>query len=166
MVEIVQSHQFPLRKFSDVQQAADALHALEEQGFDAERLAIVPESLQSRPNIQETEAANSAGAGAIVGTVLGVMVGLLLASFNLSSTASLDMAPLAEILSITSLASGVGAAGGAVITAITGGSVNKHAVQSGAGETENYLLVVDNTTPEEVQKAQNVLQQLKGGIPA
>lgn len=160
MVQITQSHQYPLQKFTDVQQAADALHRLEEQGFDSERLAIVPESLQSRPPIEKTEAANNAGTGAVAGTVFGAMVGFLLASFSLSDVAAPDMAPLAQILSISLIGSGVGAAGGAAIAAITGGSVTKKAVESATkSEAENYLLVVDNTTPEEVQKAQTILQQ-------
>ena len=159
MVQITQSHQYPLQKFTDVQQAADALHLLEDQGFAPDRLSIVPESLQSRPSVQQTEAANNAGTGAVAGTVFGAMVGFLLASFSLSDVAAPDMAPIAQIVSISLIGSGVGAAGGAAIAAITGGSISKKAVESATtGEAENYLLVVDNTTPEEIQKAQSILQ--------
>ncbi|MBD1851126.1 hypothetical protein [Leptolyngbya sp. FACHB-711] len=160
MVQLAQSHQYPIKKFSDVQQGATALSALQDAGFSPERLALVPEALQSTPKLSQTEAAANAGKGAIAGTVLGAMAGFLIAALSLHDPASPSMAPFSQILTFTLIASGVGAAGGAAIAAITGGSVNKQAVADSTPTEQNFLLLMDGGTQEEVKKAQEILQQI------
>lgn len=162
MVQIAQSHQFPIKKFTDVQQGASALNALQDAGFSPDRLALVPEAMNSTPQLAQTEAANNAGKGAIAGTVLGALAGFLLAALGQQDSASPAIASFPEILSFALLASGVGAAGGALIAAITGSSVNQRTVEP-TGDSQSFLLVVDNTTQEEIQKAQEILQQMDAG---
>lgn len=165
MVQLAQSHQYPLKKFSDLQQGAIALSALQDAGFSSERLALIPEELQSTPKLSQTEAAANAGKGAITGTLLGAMAGFLIAVLSLNDPASPDMAPLGQILIFALIASGFGAAGGAAIAGITGGSVNKQATQSAdkTDATQNFLLLIDDSTQEEVKKAQEILQRFDRG---
>jgi hypothetical protein len=170
MVQIAQSHQYPIKKFSDVQQGAAALGALQDAGFPSERLSLVPETLQPTPKLSQTEAAANAGKGAIAGTVLGAMAGFLIAALSLNDPASPSMTPLSQILSFALIASGVGAAGGAAIAAITGSFVNKKAAEVSAtagnsdtatetADHQNFLLLIDGATPEEVSKTQEILRQ-------
>ncbi|WP_088893953.1 hypothetical protein [Leptolyngbya ohadii] len=162
MVQIAQSHQYPLKKFLDVEQGAAALSALQDAGFSPDRLALVPEALNSTAKVSQTEAASNAGKGAIAGTVLGALAGFLLAALGQHDPASPAIASFPEILSFALLAGGVGAAAGALIASITGSSLKQQTVQS-TEDSQGFLLVVDNTTQEEIQKAQEILQQMDAG---
>lgn len=156
MAQFLEPRQNSIGQFPTLQVAQSAFERLQQAGFSAEQMSLVPQSLDPHPNVDETDAARSAGGGAIAGAGMGGIVGLLLGYISIYAAGISHPQPLSDMLGITLAASGIGAAGGSVIAALTGANINKASEPS--TQPENYLLLIDGT-PEELAQAQTILGQ-------
>ena len=153
------AHQNPIGIFSDQQTAESALKTLEESGVSSDRMSLVPRSLDPNPAVQDTEAAYSARGGAILGTLLGATVGLLLGGIGLSPAGWAEFNSLGNLIGVVMLASGVGAAAGGIIAALAGASVHKGSAEPQSTAMSQQYLLLMNGSVDELSNAQEVLQK-------
>ncbi len=142
--------------FSDSQAAQTAQHQLCEAGFPKNQIKINPQALDPNPPAGQTQAQNIAGGGAVIGSLIGAIVGVL---FSLGSSTlvgiSLPLAPIPTVLA----ASGIGAIAGGLAGALTGVSSPKAEMhQDRATLSHSYLLTVEGSEGE-IQRAAEVLGQ-------
>lgn len=147
--------QSPIGVFADRNQAETALNALREADFPMEQISLMPQS----PPVLQTEARNSGAKGAILGTVSGGLIGLLLSSMSSSLVATSEANALSHTLGIVAIASGAGAASIGIIAAMSG--VNVRRDTSEAADAAPYYLVVAKDIPaDRLSYAKDLLQQL------
>lgn len=153
--------------FPDLVTAEAAMKALQEAGFSEDSLILTAQALQPDPAVRDTEADRGAGGGALAGTVFGSMAALLL---GFMSTISPGTSPHTEMIStllgITFLGAGIGAAAGGLLGALSGSKVSKAASEQFGLDpsTETYVILLEQSTPEEVEKAKQILKPLGNQI--
>jgi hypothetical protein len=150
------------------QQAAEAAQqALQGAKFSPEQLSLETQVIDPNPTMDQSQARKGAGGGATAGALFGLMVGLLL-SIGGQSLPGLTPASIAQppgfFIAVALLASGVGAAGGALIGAFSGlnaPATSQHGDR--ARLSHNYLLTVQGNETE-VLKAEEILRQQGGQV--
>jgi hypothetical protein len=159
MVQLANPRQQPIGLFGDLQTAETALNAVQEAGFSVENLSVMPQSLEPNPVIEDTEAKKSAGGGAIAGALSGAIGGLLFSYMSLNSPGTPDPQPISNAIGLVLAASGIGAAGGGLIAALSGAGVHKGAADPEYADlAHNYLVVAENTTPQDLAPIQEILR--------
>ncbi|MBE9178410.1 hypothetical protein IQ268_07385 [Oculatella sp. LEGE 06141] len=151
----------------DSQQAAEAAQTqLQSAGFSPDHLSLTTQAIDPNPSSNQTQSGRSAGGGAIAGTLLGAMAGLLLSlagqDFPGLTPASF-MQPSGFFIGVMLLASGVGAAAGAALGGFSG--LNAPASRQDPDRTRlshKYLLAIEGTEPD-VHKAEEIVRQ-QGGL--
>lgn len=153
--------------FPDLATAEAAMKALQEAGFSEDNLILTAQALQPDPAVRASEASRGAGGGALAGTVFGSMAGLLMA---LMSAVSPGTPPhtdaLSTLVGIIILGAGIGAAAGGLLGALSGGKIPKAATEQFNLDpsNENYVILMEQSTPEEVEKAKQILKPLGNQI--
>ncbi|MBI4780624.1 MAG: hypothetical protein HY785_04810 [Oscillatoriophycideae cyanobacterium NC_groundwater_1537_Pr4_S-0.65um_50_18] len=151
-----QSYQSIVFSFSEQQVAEDALQALQTAGFTQEQLQLNSQT----PPVPQTEAKKSGGKGAIVGALAGGLIGLIFgyAKVNLAETANVGL--LGDSLGMVLAGSLVGAAAMSIIAAMSGVNVIRDQVGTETSAlTPIFLVSVNASQPEEIAKAQSILEQ-------
>jgi hypothetical protein len=144
--------------FIQKEQAEQAYQVLREHGFTEEQV-VLDFLLADTVNIEQSEAKKSAGGGALVGTVLGGLVGLLLSLPRYMVASAGDQLYPMSFVGIILLGSGVGAAGMSLIAAISGMNAPKTNSQDiNESKTYQYRVIILGEQ-ENYEKAQQILQQ-------
>jgi F0F1-type ATP synthase assembly protein I len=149
--------------FSDLATAEAAMKALQEAGFSEDNFIVTPQALQPAPAIKDTEASRSAGGGALAGTVFGIMAGVLMGFMTTITPGTPPYTDsLSTLLGMTFLGAGIGAAGGSLMGALSGSKVSKAASEQFNLDpsTGSYVILMEQSVPEEVEKAKQVLKPL------
>lgn len=166
MKQLVSPHQTLVGLFSDLATAEAAIRSLQESGFSENTLTLTSQALQPDPAVQDTEASRGAGGGAIAGTAFGSMAGLLLGFMSAISPGSPHIDSISTWVGIVLIGAGIGAAGGSLIGALSGAKVPKAASEQFDmdSNSESYVILLEQTNPEEVEKAKQILKQFDNGI--
>lgn len=161
MEQLIAPHQNLLGLFPNLSAAESGRRALQEAGFPQEQLAILPQSLQPNPPFQSTEAGRSAKGGAIAGTVFGSMAGAILGYMAAASPTLNQADPTQVWIGIALAGSGIGAAAGSLIGGVSGLNVSKGSVTADSSDCpEQYVLVMEQGTSDQVIRAKQLLQEL------
>lgn len=154
--------------FPDRETTERALQQLRESGFPMDRVSVIAKDQAGTGEIAgaevqgarapgNTEAREGAGVGAVSGTVLGGIGGLLV---GLGALAIPGAGPFfaAGTLATTFAGAGIGAAGGGLIGALTGLGIPEEQARSYQQRLERgeYLVVVEGTEAE-IQQAAAIL---------
>lgn len=124
--------------FDDYEAAARAVDKLEAEGIPHSDISIVASDLENRiggrtptarPAAEESDAADGAGTGATLGTVLGGGAGLL-AGLGLLAIPGVGPVVAAGWLVATVTGAGVGAAAGGLIGGLTGAGLSQHEAET------------------------------------
>jgi Heat induced stress protein YflT domain len=144
-------------------QATKAIERLVNAGFPANRVSIIGQSLQSEVQLNGfVSTGDIAKTGAAAGAWVGGLFGLL------TGVAALFIPGVGPVLAIGPLASTVvgateGAVGAGVLGAILGYFVSKkHIPKYTQYLTAGKSLVVVHGTPDDVRRAQEIMQQAGG----
>jgi uncharacterized membrane protein len=134
--------------FASRDRAEAASRSLAEAGFAANQIGIDTQVLDPNPRIRDTKAAKSAGGGAIAGSLFGALVGLLLVIISLNPLTSIAnpavTQPWLTVVGVTLAAAGVGAAGGALMAALSGLNVPKDEMGVDRDRlSHNYLVTLE-----------------------
>ncbi|PSF37082.1 hypothetical protein C7H19_11625 [Aphanothece hegewaldii CCALA 016] len=147
--------------FIQKEAAERAYQILIENGL-SEKQVMLDFLLADTVNIEQSEAMKSAAGGALVGTVLGGLIGLLISLPGYISASAGDgmsqMSPVGVIL----LGSGVGAAAIGLIAGLSGINAPKTNLQD-IDESKTYQYRVIIGGEKEYEQAQEILQE-KGMI--
>ncbi|MFH7024136.1 MAG: general stress protein [Heteroscytonema crispum UTEX LB 1556] len=152
--------------FPNRQAAEEALNELQNSGFSMDRVSILAKDTEQNEQIAGTqvrdvsdnEAREGAGAGAVTGTVLGGVGGLLV---GLGSLVVPGAGPfLADGTIATTLAgAGIGAAAGGIIGALTGlGIPEEEAKSYGDRISQGDYLVMVEGFGDEIERAGSILR--------
>lgn len=141
--------------FSEQQTAEGALGALQKAGFPRENLTLTSQT----PPVSETEAQESGGKGAIVGTIAGGFVGLIFSYAKVFLVAG-STNPVNDTIGIVLAGSLVGAIGMSLIAAMSGVNVVKDQAGVEASALDPIFLVsITASQPEDLTKAKEILEQ-------
>lgn len=155
----------PIGLFANLESAESARQALQEAGFARDRISLVPRSLDPNPPVRDTEAKNSAGPGALMGTAFGAIGGLMVGYVSLV----LPNTPIVHVSSVVALVlagSGIGAAMGGLIGAVTGTYVHKaEAEPENYGEmAQQYLMFVEGDQETQLRAKAVIKQPEQPGV--
>jgi len=156
MKNYVKPHQNTIAQSLDYQTAQIALGTLQKAGFPPEQFSVIPQTLDPNSSFNETEAAKGAGVGAMTGAAFGGLAGGLIA-YASSLSIGLDLGATPWI-GLVLAGSGVGALAMSILGAFTGTNISKNQTAS----EQQYILLAD-ITPDELEKAQTLLQE--SGVP-
>lgn len=155
--------------FQTQQAAETAQRELQNADFPAEHISLTTQKIDPNPSANETQAAESAKGGAIIGVVFGMMMGLLFAitgqDFPGLTPLHFDQ-PLGFYLLVALGGAVIGGGGGAVIGGLAGLSVPKP--QANPDRTKlshKYLLTVQGSEAE-IARAEEILRQQGGQVRA
>lgn len=165
MVQYAEPLQTPIGLFSDLTSAQSAFKALQEAGFAANRLSLVPQALDPDPAVKDTEAANSAKGGVVAGAVFGALIGLLLGFMSISTFGVGAPDPTKHLIGMVLAGSAVGTAAGGVLGALVGSNVHKGLTEPADSNMKQNYLILATGTQEELAEAQTILQQHGSIIP-
>jgi uncharacterized membrane protein len=159
-------HKRAVGTFPTRQEAERALNELKNSGFPMDRVSVIAKDADNHDNIagaevtdraQETEAREGAGTGAVSGTVLGGIGGLLV---GLGTLAIPGVGPFlaAGTVATTFAGAGIGAAAGSIVGALTGLGIPEDRAQTYGNMVSrgSYLVIVDGSE-EEINRAEAVL---------
>jgi hypothetical protein len=150
------SRQYPVATFSEQEMAENAVKILAQSNFSTDRLALLPQSLE--PTVNETKAAGNAKSGAIAGSLTGAIAGLWFGYVSLYGDTANIIEPVRHWVGIALAGSGIGAAGGSLLAAITGSNVVKASVATDyTNQVQSYAVFLHGTA-EEVVRARETLQ--------
>lgn len=143
--------------FTQKEAADRAYQVLREHGLTEQQISL-DYLLADTVNIEQSEAQKSAAGGALVGTVLGGLAGLLISLpthlFADAGDGSTQMSPVGIIL----LGSGIGAVGLGLIAWISGINAPKtDPKEIDESKTYQYRIIINGEA--EYEQAQKVLQQ-------
>ncbi|HEY9641685.1 MAG TPA: hypothetical protein V6C57_14455 [Coleofasciculaceae cyanobacterium] len=157
MPEPTEVRPYPVATFSQEEIAENAVKVLSQSDFAADRLVLVPQSLE--PIAEETRAGGSAKGGALAGGLTGAIAGLWLGYVSLyGDTADVIIEPVRHLVGIALAGSGIGAAGGSLLAAITGSNVIKAGVGTNyRDQIQSYAIFLQGT-PEDIVRARQVLE--------
>ena len=119
-------HRTVIGLFDETSNAESAVRALQSAGFTRESIGVAVQTKDDATRFEShdaTPAEQAAGAGAVTGTAIGGLVGLLvgLGSVTLPGIGPVATAgTLSTVLGSTALGAGVGAAAGGLIGALVG----------------------------------------------
>lgn len=148
--------------FTQEEPAKQAYQLLTENGFSGEKV-VLDSLLADTGNIERSQAKRSAVGGAMVGTVLGGLAGLLVSLPTTNLTHAGDEISPISLVGIMWLGSGIGAVALGLIAAITGLSVPKTDLQYiDESKTYQYRVIITGEQ-EDYDRAQEILQE-KGMI--
>lgn len=143
--------------FTQKEAAERAYQILRENGLSEQQVNL-DYLLADTINIEESKAQKSAAGGALVGTVLGGLVGLLISlpsyMFGNAGDGTTQMSPIGIIL----LGSGVGAAGFGLIAGLSGINAPK-TNPNDIDESKTYQYRVIIAGEAEYEQAQQILQK-------
>lgn len=142
--------------FKGTAQAEDAIKELQRAGFERDRISIIandPSGENTREEHHHNEAVSSAGAGAVIGGIAGLVAGL--GALAIPGVGPIIAAgPLAVALGSV----GVGAAAGGMIGALTGMNIPESDAKYYAdGVQRGGTLVVVETDEAEAERAREIL---------
>ncbi|MBD2356482.1 general stress protein [Tolypothrix sp. FACHB-123] len=152
--------------FSNRQAAEEALNELRNSGFSMDQVSVLARDTERNEQIAGTqvrdtsdnEAREGAGAGAVTGTVLGGVGGLLV---GLGSLVVPGAGPFlaAGTLATTLAGAGIGAAAGGIIGALTGlGIPEEEARRYGDRVSQGDYLVMVEGFGNEIERAGSILR--------
>ncbi len=157
MTSVVKPDEGLIGRFPDREAAETAVTVLQQAGFARERFALMAQP----PTIPETKAKDSGVKGAIVGSLLGALVGLTMSYLKLNVVGgTMDVDAITNLVGMSLAGSLVGSAALGVIAAMSG--VNVRQDQSGtepAATTPDFLLLAKGLSAEQLTQAQETLQQ-------
>jgi hypothetical protein len=160
MPQLLAPHQSLLGSFPDASAAEAGMNALQQAGFDPEKLSIMSQSLEPNPPVLHTEAVRGAGGGALAGTVFGGLAGLLLGYMTAISPSLPQVGSAQVLIGMVLAGAGIGAAGGSLLGVISGARIPKSAETSEQKDRlGNYIIVAEQVTPEAVVQAKDLLKQ-------
>ncbi|MBD2057002.1 hypothetical protein H6F88_13420 [Oculatella sp. FACHB-28] len=148
--------------FQQQQSAEVARDALLKAGFSNDQVFIQTQALDPNPPAQDTKAAESAGGGALVGTILGALVGLLL---SLGAGNMKAVSPVAFINSgpfswgAIFAGAGIGAIAGGLIAGLAGVNVPKSGVAADRDHLSHKYLLMFVGDKDELARAKELAQQ-------
>lgn len=162
MPQLISPHSTLVGLFPDLATAEAGRKALQEAGFSENKLILTAQALQPDLAVQDTEAQRGAGGGALAGSVFGSMAGLLIGFMSAVSPGDPQIDSISTLAAITFLGAGIGAAGGSLMGALSGSKVSKAASeQFGLNPSdESHVILLEQSTPEEVEKAKQILKPL------
>lgn len=146
--------------------AEQAIRGLQDQGFARDAIGVAVQSTQQAAEMggTTTAAGESAGAGAVTGTAVGGLLGLLagLGTITLPGIGAIATAgTLATVLGSTALGAGLGAAAGGLIGALVGLGIPEEDAQVYAEGLKRggVLVSVQTTDEQQADRAVQVLRQ-------
>lgn len=148
--------------FQEEQSAEVARDALLKAGFSDDQVFIQTQALDPNPPAKDTKAAESAGGGALIGTILGALVGLLL---SLGAENMEAVSPVAFINSgpfswgAIFAGAGVGAIAGGLIAALAGVNVPKSGVATDRDRLSHKYLLMFVGDKSEFSRAEELVRQ-------
>lgn len=166
-------HRRAVGVFSRRQDAEHALNELRNSGFPMERVSVIARDVDRRDdmggaNVTDAgrEADEGAGAGAITGTVLGGLGGLLVGAGALAIPGIgpvIAAGTIGTTLATTALGAGLGAASGTLVGALSGLGIAEDRARAYSDRVSRgeYLVIVDGTDSE-IRLAESILSS--GGI--
>lgn len=166
MKQFITPHQNLVGAFAELSQAEAGVAALQSAGFSDEHLKVMPQELEFSPPVSETKAAQGAGGGAIAGTVFGTMAGLLLGYANAISPGGVGSNVVQVLTGITLAGAGIGAVGGGLLGALSGVKVRKAPDLDQAEPPQNYLIVAEQATEDEIKQAKALLKSFGSQLEA
>ncbi|MDM9381799.1 signal transduction histidine kinase LytS [Chlorogloeopsis sp. ULAP01] len=167
----IQGYKRAVGTFSNRQAAEDALNRLRDSGFPMDRVSVLAKDADRNEQIGganvtdrsdlsdrgDTEAQEGAGVGAVTGTVLGGVGGLLV---GLEALIIPGVGPFlaAGTIATTLAGAGIGAAAGGLVGALTGLGIPEEEARGYSERVSQgeYLVIVDGTDSE-IQRAASVL---------
>lgn len=163
---VLQQHKRAIGTFSSRQEAEAALHDLRNSGFSMDRVSILAKNAEQNDQIAgadvkdrgDNEAQEGAGIGAVAGTVLGGLGGLLV---GLEALIIPGVGPFlaAGTIATTLAGAGLGAAAGSIVGALTGlGIPEEDAKAYGERVSHGDYLVIVEGTQDEIERAGSILR--------
>jgi uncharacterized membrane protein len=162
----LEQHQRAVGTFPTRQEAEDALNELRNSGFPMDKVSVIAKDADRDDQIagadvknraQGNEAKEGAGAGAVAGTALGGVGGLLV---GLGTLAIPGVGPFlaAGTLATTFAGAGIGAAAGSLVGALTGLGIPEEQakVYGDLVSQGDYLVIVDGDESE-IHRAASIL---------
>jgi hypothetical protein len=167
----IQGYKRAVGTFSNRQAAEDALNRLRESGFPMDRVSVLAKDTDRNEQIGganvrdrsemtdrgDTEAQEGAGIGAVTGTVLGGIGGLLV---GLEALLIPGVGPFlaAGTIATTLAGAGIGAAAGGLVGALTGlGIPEEEARAYSKRVSQGEFLVIVDGTENEIERAASIL---------
>jgi uncharacterized membrane protein len=162
---VYQQYKRAIGTFPNRQAAEEALRELKSSGFPMDRVSVLAKDADRNDNIAgaevrdrgETESQEGAGIGAVTGTLLGGMGGLLV---GLEALLIPGVGPFlaAGTIATTLAGAGIGAASGAIIGALTGLGIPEEEARDYSDRVSQgeYLVLIEGTETE-IQRAAAVL---------
>ncbi|NJR64308.1 MAG: hypothetical protein HC772_01610 [Leptolyngbyaceae cyanobacterium CRU_2_3] len=155
MQELTEARSYPVATFSKQDLAEQAINVLKSK-FSGDRLTLSSQALE--PAINQTQAAGSAKGGAIAGALMGAIVGIWLGYMSLYGDLLGNIDPVRHLVGLGLAGSGIGAAGGSLLAAITGSNVIKVGIDINySDQVQGYAIFLQGT-PDEVAQARKTLQ--------
>lgn len=162
-----QQYKRAIGTFPSREVAKEALNELRNSGFSMEQVSVLAKDTKDNEQIagtdvrdaEETEAREGAGAGAVTGTVLGGVGGLLV---GLGSLVVPGAGPFlaAGTFATTLAGAGIGAAAGGIIGALTGlGIPEEEARGYGDSVSQGDYLVMIEGFGDEIERAGSMLKK-------
>lgn len=155
--------------FRDRETTEKAIEALKGEGFDLSQVALIAQNVDTVKGTEQvqtkegTEAEEGAEVGAVSGTVVGGIAGLLAIAGTISVPGIAPVAiwatsPILPSLGITAAGAGTGAVAGSLLGALSGLGIpdEKAEIYQEAIKGGSYLIVV-NGSDKDLQKAKNIL---------
>ena len=161
-----QQYKRAIGTFPSRQAAEEALNELKKSGFSMDRVSVLAKDTDRNEQIAGTqvrdpgdnEAQEGAGAGAVTGTVLGGVGGLLV---GLGSLVVPGAGPFlaAGTFATTLAGAGIGAAAGSIIGALTGLGIPEEEARSYDNRVSqgDYLVMIEGFR-HEIERAGSILQ--------
>ncbi|MFQ4142078.1 general stress protein [Chlorogloeopsis sp. ULAP02] len=167
----IQGYQRAVGTFSNRQAAEDALNRLRDSGFPMDRVSVLAKDADRNEQIGganvtdrsdlsdrgDTEAQEGAGIGAVTGTVLGGIGGLLV---GLEALIIPGVGPFlaAGTIATTLAGAGIGAATGGLVGALTGLGIPEEEARAYSERVfQGEFLVIVDGTDNEIQRAASIL---------
>ena len=146
--------------------AEQAIRGLEQAGFSRDLIGVATQSANRSTSVGGTASTTeqSAGAGAVTGTAIGGLLGLLagLGTITIPGIGPIATAgTLATVLGSTALGAGIGAATGGLIGALVGMGIPEeeaHVYAEGL-KRGGVLVSVQTTNAQEAERAVSVLRR-------
>ncbi|MBF2062972.1 MAG: signal transduction histidine kinase LytS [Calothrix sp. C42_A2020_038] len=152
--------------FQRQEDAEKALNELRNSGFSMDRVSILAQNKDSNEiagakvkDRGDNEAQEGAGIGAVTGTALGGIGGLLV---GLEALIIPGFGPFlaAGTIATTLAGAGIGAAGGALVGALTGAGIPEEDAKAYSDRiSEGYYLVILEGRNDEIEHASSILKK-------
>jgi hypothetical protein len=163
---VVQQRKRAVGTFSSRKEAEAALNELKNSGFPMDRVSVLAKNSSSNDQIAgadvsdhgDNEAQEGAGIGAVAGTVLGGIGGLLV---GLEALIIPGVGPFlaAGTIATTLAGAGIGAAAGSIVGALTGAGIPEEDAKAyGERVSHGDYLVMIEGSQDEIDRAGSILR--------